>query len=208
MANLEEDRGLLSTRRGSLEDKEMNVDDEDALCLRVKTSGDDREYKVKVKPDISIGKFKKEVAKVIGAEGKYLRLIIAGKMLLPDEAPVQDFKVTNNSFVHCVVTAAPPQQQLPSPPDNEQQEEEEEDDATNPRRGFDALRGRGVSRAAVTALRAYFSSDVREFSANLLAPEREGQSDWDRQMDSEERWMATQGATSEFALNLRGAQQE
>lgn len=51
---------------------------------------------------------------MIGAEGKYLRLISAGKMLNPDEAHVKDFGLTENCYVHCVVTAAPPRLHLPS----------------------------------------------------------------------------------------------
>lgn len=58
--------------------------------------------------------FKTEVSRVIGAEGKYLRLISAGKMLNPDEAHVKDFGLTENCYVHCVVTAAPPRLHLPS----------------------------------------------------------------------------------------------
>lgn len=58
--------------------------------------------------------FKTEVSRVIGAEGKYLRLISAGKMLNPDDAHVKDFGLTENCYVHCVVTAAPPRLQLPS----------------------------------------------------------------------------------------------
>ncbi|CAM9618948.1 unnamed protein product [Choristocarpus tenellus] len=128
-------------------------------------------------------------------------------MMMPDEATIQDFKVTDNCFVHCVVTEAPSRLQMPSPPsDAPQDDEDEEDDDPSTRRGFDTLRASGMSRLAVTALRAYFSAEVREFAASSPPPQREGESDWDRQMESEERWMATQGATSEFAINVRGAQ--
>ena len=60
------------------------------------------------------GQFKEEVSRVIGAEGKYLRIIAAGKMLNPDDSLVKDFGLTENCYVHCVVTAAPPRLQLPS----------------------------------------------------------------------------------------------
>lgn len=54
------------------------------------------------------------MSRVIGAEGKYLRLISSGKMLNPDESLVKDFGLSENCYVHCVVTAAPPRLQLPS----------------------------------------------------------------------------------------------
>lgn len=63
---------------------------------------------------VSTKQFKTDVSRVIGAEGKYLRLISAGKMLNPDEAQVKDFGLTENCYVHCVVTAAPPRLHLPS----------------------------------------------------------------------------------------------
>lgn len=54
------------------------------------------------------------MSRVVGAEGKYLRLIAAGKMLNPDEALIKDFGLTENCYVHCVITAAPPRLRLPS----------------------------------------------------------------------------------------------
>lgn len=61
---------------------------------------------------------------MIGAEGKYLRLISAGKMLNPDESIIKDFGLSDNCYVHCVVTAAPPRLRLPSLTPVEQAEEE------------------------------------------------------------------------------------
>ncbi|CAN0373076.1 unnamed protein product, partial [Hapterophycus canaliculatus] len=106
---------------------------------------------------------KQEVSRVVGAEGKYLRLICAGKMLNPDEALLKDFGLTENCYVHCVVTAAPPRLRLPSLTPEQAAEEasfdvEEDDPAT--RRGFDALRNNGMTRGEVTAIRSYFSAQV------------------------------------------------
>lgn len=42
---------------------------------------------------------------------------------------------------------------------------------------------------------------MHQFAANLPPSDREGQTDWDRQVESEELWMRAQPATSEFALN-------
>lgn len=65
------------------------------------------------------------MSKVINAEGKYLRLIAAGKMLSPDESVVKEFGLTENCYVHCVVTAAPPRLRLPSLTPVEQAAEDE-----------------------------------------------------------------------------------
>lgn len=43
--------------------------------------------------------------------------------------------------------------------------QEGEDDDPSTRRGFDSLRGNGMTRAEVTAIRAYFSAQVREVRA-------------------------------------------
>ncbi|CAB1117068.1 unnamed protein product [Ectocarpus sp. CCAP 1310/34] len=65
----------------------------------------------------------------------------------------------------------------------ESETEEVEDDDPATRRGFDALRNNGMTRGEVTAIRGYFSAQVRE-------------------VESEELWMRAQPATSEFALNV------
>lgn len=44
-----------------------------------------------------------------------------------------------------------------------------------------------------------------QFAASLPPSDREGQTDWDRQVESEELWMRAQPATSEFALNGKQA---
>eukprot|EP00752_Nemacystus_decipiens_P002816 g2627.t1 len=173
-----------------------------SVSVRVKTAGDGREYSVSASLASTVAQFKTDVSRVIGAEGKYLRLISAGKMLNPEDALVKDFGLTENCFVHCVVTAAPPRLRLPSLTPEQAAEEEVEDDDPANRRGFDSLRNNGYARSEVTTIRAYFSAQVREFAANLPPSDREGQTDWDRQVESEELWMRAQPATSEFALNV------
>ena len=46
---------------------------------------------------------------VPGAEGKFLRLIMQGKLLSPDTAPLTTFKVFDRAVVHCVVSDRAPQ---------------------------------------------------------------------------------------------------
>ncbi|CAM9238162.1 unnamed protein product [Scytosiphon promiscuus] len=208
---------LLSRRRGSLSNSSSssskNEPDleqgvmlaEEPISVRVKTAGDGREYNVSITLTTTVAQFKAEVSRVVGAEGKYLRLICAGKMLNPDEAAVKEFGLTENCYVHCVITAAPPRLQLPSLTPEQVAEEEVEDDDPATRRGFDALRNNGMTRGEVTAIRSYFSAQVREFAATLPPPsssDREDQTDWDRQVESEDLWMRAQPPTSEFALNV------
>ncbi|CAM9852511.1 unnamed protein product [Ectocarpus sp. 12 AP-2014] len=205
---------LLSRRRGTLShssssastggdiEQGSGVGLEETIGVRVKTAGDGREYNVSSSVAMTVAQFKAEVSRVVGAEGKYLRLIAAGKMLNPDEALIKDFGLTENCYVHCVITAAPPRLRLPSLTPEQAAEEEVEDDDPATRRGFDALRNNGMTRGEVTAIRGYFSAQVREFAATLPASDREGETDWDRQVESEELWMRAQPATSEFALNV------
>lgn len=40
--------------------------------------------------------------------------MVHGSRLNPEEALVKDFGLTENCYVHCVVTAAPPRLRLPS----------------------------------------------------------------------------------------------
>lgn len=48
--------------------------------------------------------------------------------------------------------------------------QEGEDDDPTTRRGFDSLRNNGMTRGEVTAIRGYFSSQVREVSASFPPP--------------------------------------
>mmetsp|Transcript_8822 Transcript_8822/g.19429 ORF Transcript_8822/g.19429 Transcript_8822/m.19429 type:complete len:260 (-) Transcript_8822:58-837(-) len=75
-------------------------------------------------------------------------------------------------------------------------------------RGFDRLRQtRGMTRAAIRAIRMYFSRHVNNFIDAL--PDRPGfrsphpdESVRDYRMRMEDLWMATQGPASEFQLNV------
>eukprot|EP00953_Heterococcus_sp_UTEX-ZZ885_P025591 13915-Heterococcus_DN1.PRE.3 len=141
-----------------------------SITLRVKTTGDGREYKVPVSLTSTIAQAKQNICSVIGAEGKYLRLISSGKMLAPDTAVLSAFKLPDMSFVHCVVSSTAPQQQGAVAVATPAEPEEDENDDPALRRGFDRLRSQGMSRADVTAIRAYFAPQVREHAATLPQP--------------------------------------
>lgn len=74
------------------------------------------------------------------------------------------------------------------------------------RLGFDRLRTSGLSRAEVTAIRAYFSRHVDRFllaRPEVAAEAANGETDGRRRrLLHEDAWMQTQGPTSEFRFNL------
>ncbi|CAM9251688.1 unnamed protein product [Chrysoparadoxa australica] len=176
-----------------------------AIQVRVKLSGDGKEFKVNTWSQSTVAQFKAQVSEVIEAEGNYLRCIAAGKMLTPDTATLSDFKVTGGSFVHVVVSTTAPRVMQPCMlvvDDNG--DEEEEDDGQDPgdRRGFDRLRNQGMTMSQVTALRSYFTTQVRQFAEEHdIHTVEAGESDWDRQLRCEDAWVAAQTGTSEFAFN-------
>lgn len=77
------------------------------------------------------------------------------------------------------------------------------------RLGFDRLRGSGLHRAEVTAIRAYFSRHVdRWIRQNRDVAEAAAGGETDllrRRLLQEDAWMRAQGPASEFRLNLAGA---
>ena len=76
------------------------------------------------------------------------------------------------------------------------------------RMGFDRLRGSGLSRSEITAIRAYFSRHVDRMVAQTNNPRTTATDHSDepdlqrRRWLQEEDWMALQGPSSEFRLNL------
>jgi hypothetical protein len=53
----------------------------------------------------TIAQAKQNICSVIGAEGKYLRLISSGKMLAPDTAVLSAFKLPDMRYVHSCANA-------------------------------------------------------------------------------------------------------
>jgi len=51
---------------------------------------------------------KAAIMKTIGAEGKFLRLIVQGKLLAPDTSSLSSYKIEDRAVVHCVVSERPP----------------------------------------------------------------------------------------------------
>jgi hypothetical protein len=81
-------------------------------------------------------------------------------------------------------------------------EDEEDEEQGRERLGFDRLRGAGLSRQEITAIRTYFS---RHVDRHVQMHPQDHQDEPDlrrRRFLYEEDWMSIQGPTSEFRLNL------
>lgn len=190
--------------------------------LRLRCTGTTRdplknEYEIQIPKSGTVIYLKDLVRNTIGrsAHGRYLRLICSGKLLAPDDASIDSFDLKDGDCVHAVLAAAGVRGGVQaamsrgvSTPDSDSGSDSESDaddfEAGALRRGFDRLRSSGLSRAEISAVRLYFATFVDEFiSTNHFRPDEEQSEDPSQfRLRMEEDWMATQGPTSEFRMNL------
>ena len=103
------------------EDKQpQHEHQEQLLHLRVKCNGGNLqppppgtgnnggEYPLQLSPSATVSDLKASVRAVLGpgCRGRYLRLIVRGRLLAPDSAPVTNFGLEEDDVVHAVVAAA------------------------------------------------------------------------------------------------------
>lgn len=71
-------------------------------------SGSSGEYPLGMSPSATVSDLKASVRTVLGpgCRGRYLRLIVRGRLLAPDSAPVTNFGLEDDDVVHAVVAAA------------------------------------------------------------------------------------------------------
>jgi hypothetical protein len=79
---------------------------------------------------------------------------------------------------------------------------DEDEEQGRERRGFDRLRSSGLSRQEITAIRTYFSRHVDRHVQQHPSSHADITDLRSRRFLMEEDWMALQGPTSEFRLNL------
>mmetsp|Transcript_28761 Transcript_28761/g.44694 ORF Transcript_28761/g.44694 Transcript_28761/m.44694 type:complete len:299 (-) Transcript_28761:157-1053(-) len=199
----------------------MKKNEDDGLNLRLRCTGTTRdplknEYEIQIPKSGTVTFLKELVRKTIGrsAHGRYLRLISGGKLLAPDDANIESFDLKDGDCVHAVlaaagvrggVQAAMSRGVATSDSDSSESESDADDlEAGALRRGFDRLRSSGLSRAEISAVRLYFAPSVDEFiSTNNFRHDDEQSEDPSQfRLRMEEDWMATQGPTSEFRMNL------
>mmetsp|Transcript_47726 Transcript_47726/g.70651 ORF Transcript_47726/g.70651 Transcript_47726/m.70651 type:complete len:387 (+) Transcript_47726:66-1226(+) len=120
--NAPETHSLLSPNKATIDAKKN--DDSNAstfpcnqqLTLRIKcnspdisppTSGSDW-YEVCTDQSANVKNLKESVRNAIGASarGRYLRLIASGRLLAPDVAPLRNFKMNDDDYIHAVIAPA------------------------------------------------------------------------------------------------------
>jgi hypothetical protein len=143
---------------------------------------------------------KAKIASKLNSGDKFLRLILKGKLLSPDSALLNTFKIEDSAFVHCVVSEQPPAPHTcqclstDSAPtvaarrpslmrrlsrtcaaiDIEPPQYPEVNDDPATRRGFDRLRtSHGFSIVDVAAIRSSFGPQVHLFA--MRQPPVEGE---------------------------------
>ncbi|RYG69079.1 hypothetical protein EON64_03625 [archaeon] len=136
-------------------------------------------------------------------EDKYVRLIYNGRMLAPDNANLSSFGLKDQSYIHAVVATRTAGSSSSAQQHGYARRDAEDEGVV---RGLGLLQRPNtmsvrLSREQVDALRAYFRDVIEAFGQQQVA-RRPGESDEDYGYRAEEEWMAVQGATSEFRLNL------
>jgi len=219
------------------------------LFLKIKTVADGKEYPLSISSLSSVLQLKYLIMSTLKIENKLLRLIYQGKMLSPDTALLESFKIpiyigekklNNNTeiiqneghnslnndqppstgrpttttpvFIHCVISDMPPPQlghlfhRASSIFGSNQGSTVDDglpivdDIPPDQRRGLDTLRNYNLSQEEVMALRSYFSESINAYAATQ--PRVQDEEDNDRRYRMEEEWMAQQGETSEYAVNV------
>ena len=70
-------------------------------------------FQLEVTDDLLVRDLKRMVAKSAQAEGKFVRLIHQGKMLSDETAPLSKYKLKNEDYLHCAISAIAPRQTKP-----------------------------------------------------------------------------------------------
>lgn len=138
---------------------------------------------------------KESVSSLLAAQGKNVRLIVAGKMLDVDHSPLSKYGVIDGSFVHAVITSIRGSSLQHNPV------------STTPRspinyRGFDRLTQLGLTVDDTAALRSSFNPQVNAFISTGGHQAQTSEDSTEFRFRMEEEWIASQGARSEFSLNL------
>lgn len=180
---------------------------EKLISLRIKTL-DSKEHLMEVDAScLTVSELKSKLSRSLpGAEGKFLRLITQGKLLTPDTASLESFRISDRAVVHCVFSDQPPRAHirvdLERGAGSGEVEYPDVNDDPAQRRGFDRLRTHGFSIQEVAALRSYFNAQVVAYAASREAEEGpDAETAEDRRLRMEDEWMGRQGEESEFALN-------
>jgi len=169
------------------------------LTLRIKSSANlTNDLTVSTERSATVEQLKESIRSALGTstQGRYLRLISSGRLMTPDTAGLDAFRLKEGSVVHAVLSVAGVrggQQALLSRattstpsrryrgsgvgPDGlvlprSTNEDSDSDDAEEGRErlGFDRLRSEGLTRNEVSALRIYFTRQVTRYNNQQSRP--------------------------------------
>lgn len=120
------------------------------ILIRIKSSNLPSDLTVPVSSSLTVSQLKQSIQQSMGppAIGRYIRLIYSGRLLAPDDAPIDNFKLQDGSVIHVVVAAAGvrggQQAELSRPERLREEMRRRRNRRRNGSRGFLSLRGAGV----------------------------------------------------------------
>jgi hypothetical protein len=78
------------------------------ILIRIKSSNLPSDLTLPVSSSLSVSQLKQSIQQSLGqsASGRYIRLIHSGRLLAPDDAPIDKFKLHDGSVIHVVIAAA------------------------------------------------------------------------------------------------------
>lgn len=197
--------------------------------LRVRSFKD---VEITVPSNSIVSSLKQQVRAALGegAQGRYLRLICKGRLLVPDHAPIQEFGLMDGDVVHAVLANSPNNSSENNSSNSNRSSAgrrrhrgtvvgpggrvtrasnaDADDDSSSDeeqgreRMGFDRLRSSGLSRQEITAIRAYFSRHVDRYAQQNTNNHTDEPDLRRRRLLLEDDWVALQGPASEFRQNL------
>jgi len=163
------------------------------LTLRIKSSANlTNDLTVSTERNATVEQLKESIRSALGnaTQGRYLRLISSGRLMAPDTAGLDAFRLKEGSVVHAVLSVAgvrggqqaalstatsstptrryrgsgvgPDGLVIPRTSDDDSDSDDAEDGRE--RLGFDRLRSEGLSRHEITALRIYFTRQVSRYN--------------------------------------------
>mmetsp|Transcript_13088 Transcript_13088/g.21422 ORF Transcript_13088/g.21422 Transcript_13088/m.21422 type:complete len:299 (+) Transcript_13088:132-1028(+) len=168
-------------------------DENPAITVHLKAPTGDTE--ISCHANDTVMSLRESVIRQLSAHGKNVRLIFSGKMLDVDQNPLSKYGISDGSFIHAVVTSmrGPVQQQRQATPAQS---------VPIVYRGFDRLTQLGLSIDETAALRSSFNSQVDAFIEERSSAPSDGEDRTAFRFRMEEEWIASQGARSEFTMNL------
>jgi len=163
------------------------------VTLRIKSSAHlTNDLTVSTERNATVEQLKENIRSALGnaTQGRYLRLISSGRLMAPDTAGLEAFRLNEGSVVHAVLsvagvrggqqallsrsTSSTPTRRyrgsgvgsdglvIPRTSDDDSDSDDTEDGRE--RIGFDRLRAEGLSRNEITALRIYFTRHVSRYN--------------------------------------------